>query len=55
MLCYIIHESRFNVSFIVRGKVTRQCPQTTTSEERGEPKMLRTFRVRNLTTELDTT
>ena len=27
-------ESRFNVSFIVRNKVTRQCPQTTTSEER---------------------
>ena len=25
-------ESRFNVSLIVRGKVTRQCPQTTTFE-----------------------
>ena len=31
-------ESRFNVSFIVRGKVTRQCPQTTNLEEKGEPK-----------------
>ena len=31
-------ESHFNVSLIVRGKVTRQCPQTTTSEEKGEPK-----------------
>ena len=27
-----------NVSFTVRGKVTRQCPQTTTIEEEGEPK-----------------
>ena len=25
-------ESHFNVSFIVRDKCTRQCPQTTTSE-----------------------
>ena len=31
-------ESRFNVSLIVRDKVTRQCPQTTTFEEKGEPK-----------------
>ena len=31
-------ESPFNVSLIVRGKVTRQCPQTTTFEEKGEPK-----------------
>ena len=31
-------ESQFTVSFIVRGKVTRQCPQTTTVEEKGEPK-----------------
>ena len=29
-------------SVIVRGKVTRQCPQTTTSEEKGEPKLNRT-------------
>ena len=35
-------ESHFNVSLIVRGKVTRQCPRTTTSEERGEPKRDRT-------------
>ena len=28
-------ESHFNVSLIVRGKVTRQCPQTTTFEEKG--------------------
>ena len=27
-------ESRFNVSLIVRDKVTRQCPQTTTFEEK---------------------
>ena len=27
---------------IVRDKVTRQCPQTTTFEERGEPKQIRT-------------
>ena len=32
----------FNVSFIVRDKVTRQCPQTTTFEEKGEPKRIRT-------------
>ena len=35
-------ESHFNVSLIVRDKVTRQCPQTTTFEERGEPKRNRT-------------
>ena len=31
-------ESRFNVSLIVRGKVTRRCPQLTNYEEKGEPK-----------------
>ena len=31
-------ERHFNVSFIVRDKVTRQCSQTTTLEEKGEPK-----------------
>ena len=35
-------ESHFNVSLIVRDKVTKQCPQTTTSEETGEPKRIRT-------------
>ena len=35
-------ESHFNVSLIVRAKVTRQCPQTTTFEEKGEPKWNRT-------------
>ena len=35
-------ESHFNVSLIVRDKVTRQCPQTTTFEEKGEPKRCRT-------------
>ena len=30
--------SHFNVSLNVRDKVTRQCPQTTTFEEKGEPK-----------------
>ena len=35
-------ESQFNVSFIVRDKVTRQCPQTTIFEEKGEPKRIRT-------------
>ena len=35
-------ESHFNVSFIVRDKVTRQCPQTTTFEEKEEPKRIRT-------------
>ena len=29
---------RFSVSLIVRDKVARQCPQTTTFEEKGEPK-----------------
>ena len=29
-------ENRFNVSLTVRDKVTRQCPQTTTFEERGD-------------------
>ena len=31
-------ESDFNVSLIVRDNVTRQYPQTTTFEEKGEPK-----------------
>ena len=35
-------ESHFNVLLIVRDKVTRQCPQTTTFEEKGEPKQIRT-------------
>ena len=34
-------ESHFNVSFIVRDKVTRPCPQTTTFEGKGEPKRIR--------------
>ena len=34
--------SRFNVSLIVRDKVTTQCPYTTTFEEKGEPKQIRT-------------
>ena len=35
-------DSHFNVSLNVsaRGKVTRQCPQTTTFEEKGEPKQI---------------
>ena len=33
-------ESHFNVSLTVRDKVTRQCPQTTTFEEKGEPKRI---------------
>ena len=35
-------ESHFNVSLIARDKVTRHCPQTTTSEDKGEPKRSRT-------------
>ena len=35
-------ESHFNVSLIVRDKVTRPCPQTTTFEEKGESKRYRT-------------
>ena len=35
-------ESRFNVLLTARDKVTRQCPQTATFEERGEPKRNRT-------------
>ena len=35
-------ESHFNVSLTVKDKVTRQCPQTTTFEEKGEPKRIRT-------------
>ena len=35
-------ESHFNISLIVRDKVTRQRPQTTTFEEKGEPKPYRT-------------
>ena len=34
--------SHFNVSLIVRAKVTKQCPQTTAFEENGEPKQIRT-------------
>ena len=35
-------ESHLNVSLIVRDSGTRQCPQTTTFEVKGEPKRLRT-------------
>ena len=35
-------ESHFNDSLIVKDKVTRQCPQTTIFEEKGEPKRVRT-------------
>ena len=36
-------ESHFNVSFIVRDEVTRQCPQNHNAfEEKGEPKRYRT-------------
>ena len=35
-------ESHFNVSLTVRDKITGQCPQTTTFEEKGEPKRIRT-------------
>ena len=35
-------ESHFSVSLIVRDKVTRQCPQTTIFEEKGEPKWIQT-------------
>ena len=35
-------ESHFNASLIVRDKVTRQCPQSTTFEEKGEPKRYQT-------------
>ena len=35
-------ESHFNGSLIVRDKVTRQCPQTTTFEGKGEPKQIGT-------------
>ena len=31
-------ESHFNVLLIARDIVTRQCPQTTTFQEKGEPK-----------------
>ena len=33
-------ERHFKVLFIVRDKVTRQCPQTITFEEKGEPKQI---------------
>ena len=35
-------ESHFNVSLIVRDKVTRQRPETTIFEEKGEPKRIQT-------------
>ena len=35
-------ESHLNVSLTVRDKVARQCPLTTTLEEKGEPKRIRT-------------
>ena len=36
-----IDEGHFNVSLIVRDLVTRQCPQTTSFEKKGEPKRIR--------------
>ena len=35
-------ENQFNVSLIVRDKVTGQCPQTIIFEEKGEPKQYQT-------------
>ena len=35
-------QSHFNVSLIVRDKVTRPCPQITTFQEKEEPKQIRT-------------
>ena len=35
-------ESHFNVSLMIRDKVTTQCPQTTTFKGKGEPKRIRT-------------
>ena len=35
-------ESHFNISLIVRDKVTRQWSETTIFEEKGEPKRIRT-------------
>ena len=35
------NENHINVSLIMSDKVTRQCPQTTTIEEKGEPKWIR--------------
>ena len=35
-------ESHFNVSLTVRDKRTKQCPQTATFEEKGEPERIRT-------------
>ena len=35
-------ESHFNASLIVRDKVTRQCPETTIIEKKGETKRIRT-------------
>ena len=35
-------ENHFNVSLILRDKVTRQCPRTTAFEKKGEPKRIRT-------------
>ena len=35
-------ESHFNVSLIVRDKVTRPYPQTTILEVKAEPKLIRT-------------
>ena len=35
-------QTHFNVSLIVRDKITRQGPQTTTFEEKGEPEPIRT-------------
>ena len=35
-------ESHFNVSLVVRDKVTRQHPQTTTFKVKGAPKQIQT-------------
>ena len=35
-------ESHFNVPLLVRYKVTRPCPRTTSFEEKGKPKRYRT-------------
>ena len=34
--------NHFNDSLIIRDKVTRQCPETTTFKDNGQPKRIRT-------------
>ena len=42
LYCSVLLSGIFKLQLCTRDKVTKQCPQTTTFEEKGQPKQIRT-------------